>query len=69
MTHAEQLLTLRQVADRLAVSFKTAQRRIYANVIPWVNVAPPGARRASIRVTETALAEYIERSTRGGIAA
>jgi len=61
---AEQLLRLTEVAARLAVSAKTAQRRIYAGEIPWINVAPPGARRASIRVSESALADYQQRCQR-----
>jgi predicted DNA-binding transcriptional regulator AlpA len=61
---ADQLLTMNAVADRLAISLRTAQRRISAGEIPWVNVAPPGARRASIRVAESAVAEYVARRTR-----
>jgi len=64
MKAADQLLTLRDVAARLAIKPKTAQRRVYAGEIPWVNVAPAGARRASIRVSETALAEYEQRRQR-----
>jgi predicted DNA-binding transcriptional regulator AlpA len=64
---ADQLLTMKQTAARLAVSLKTAYRRVYANEIPWVNVAPPGARRASIRVAESAVAEFIARHTRGAV--
>lgn len=58
---ADQLLTVKQVAARLSVGLQTAYRRIYADEIPWINVAGKGARRASIRVKESALAEYEDR--------
>ena len=61
---ADQLLTMKKVADRLAVGLQTAYRRVYAGELPWVNVASPGARRASIRVAESAVAEFIEKRTR-----
>lgn len=65
---AEQLLTLRQVASLLGIGLKTAQRRVYSGEISWVNVASHGAKRASIRVRESAVAAYQDRQSRGGAA-
>lgn len=65
---ADQLLTMKQVAARLTVGLVTAYRRVYSGEIRWINVAPPGAKRASIRVSESALAEYERRNERGGAA-
>lgn len=61
MTHADQLLTMTDVAARLAVGLQTAYRRVYAGEIRWVNVAGKGARRVIIRVPESALADYMIR--------
>jgi hypothetical protein len=58
---AEKMLTMNQVAARMEWSLRTAQRRVAAKELPYVDVAPVGARRASIRVPESALAEYIRR--------
>lgn len=63
---AEQLLTVKQFADRIAVSVVTAYRRVYGGEVRWINVAPAGAKRASIRVPESALADYLRRRERGG---
>lgn len=65
---ADQQLTMKQVAARLEVGLVTAYRRVYSGEIRWVNVAPLGAKRASIRVTESALAEYQRKRERGGAA-
>jgi hypothetical protein len=65
---ADQMLTMKQVAARLSVGLVTAYRRVYAGEIRWSNVAPAGAKRASIRVSESALAEYERRVERGGSA-
>jgi excisionase family DNA binding protein len=61
---ADQLLTMKQVAQRLSVGLMTAYRRVYDGEIAWVNVAGKNARRASIRVSESALAAYEERCQR-----
>jgi excisionase family DNA binding protein len=61
---ADQLLTPKQAGDRLAVSYKTVQRRVYAGEIAWVNIAPAGA-RPRIRISESALAAYERRQQRG----
>jgi len=65
---ADQLLTVKVVAARLSVGLVTAYRRIYSGELRWINVAPAGAKRASIRVAESALAEYQRRCERGGAA-
>lgn len=64
---ADQLLKLSAVAQRLSIGVKTAQRRVYAGEIEWINVAPPGAKRASIRVAESALVAYEQRQRRAGV--
>lgn len=63
---AEQMLTVKRVAARLDVSELTVYRRIWAGEIRWTDTAPRGAKRRSIRVSESALAEYQQRQERGG---
>jgi hypothetical protein len=59
---APQLLTIPQVAERLG---KVTTRHVYhliaAGELETCDIAGPGARKPKTRVTEDALAEFIER--------
>lgn len=65
---ADQLLTVKDVAARLSIGLATAYRRIYANEMRWTDVSAKGAKKAAIRVSESALADYLRRQERGGVA-
>jgi excisionase family DNA binding protein len=54
------LYTIREVADILGVNHYTIYDWVYANHIEYVRIGPNGR---SIRITEKAVAAYIERNT------
>ncbi|MBS3941514.1 MAG: helix-turn-helix domain-containing protein [Actinobacteria bacterium] len=62
---ATTLLTVRQVAQRLALDPKTVYEMIWSNEIESTRVGPTGR---AIRVSEAQLAHYIERNARGALA-
>jgi excisionase family DNA binding protein len=66
---ADQLLTVREAAARIRLHPRNVQRRVASGEIPWVNIAPADARRPTVRIRESALAEYLERRDRAGLRA
>lgn len=64
---ADQLLTVREAAERIKLHVRNVQRRIASGEIPWVNIAPKDARKATVRIRESALIEYLERRDRAGV--
>lgn len=64
---ASDYLSVNDVAAMVGLSPKSVYRRIYDGELPYINVAPPGARRASIRIRRSAAHQYMadrERSVR-----
>lgn len=57
---ADQLLTVEQVAEELQVDPSSVRRLIDAGDLPYVNIAPAGATRKTIRVRRTALDRWID---------
>jgi excisionase family DNA binding protein len=56
--HAVAFLTAEQVAERLAVGYKTVLRWSTEGWLPAVNIAPPGSPRPMWRYDEDELAEW-----------
>jgi hypothetical protein len=52
-------LTVAEVATMWNLSPKSVYRRIYDGDLPYSNVAPAGARRASIRIRRSAAHRYM----------
>ncbi|MEV4197066.1 helix-turn-helix domain-containing protein [Micromonospora globbae] len=65
----DRLLTVKQVAALWVVDKQTVYRAIWAGDLPYVDLAPPGAKKARLRIRESAAEQYIEsRETRGNAA-
>lgn len=54
----DQLLTVPEVAAGMRVDKQTVYRLIWAGELAWVNIARPGAKRARIRVRQSAVERY-----------
>ncbi|MCT2281796.1 helix-turn-helix domain-containing protein [Micromonospora chalcea] len=57
---ASQLLTVVEVAALWGVDKQTVYRAIWAGELPFIDLAKPGAKKARIRVRESAAEQYIE---------
>ncbi|RKN45232.1 helix-turn-helix domain-containing protein [Micromonospora endolithica] len=55
----EPLLTVLEVADLWRVDKQTVYRAIWAGDLPFVDMAKPGARKARIRVRQSAAEAYV----------
>jgi excisionase family DNA binding protein len=65
----DRLLKVAEVADLWGVDKQTVYRAIWAGDLGFVDLARPGARRARIRVRQSAAEEYTASRERAGKAA
>lgn len=57
-------LTVPEAAGLLSVHRQTAYRMVWAGLLPWHDVALPGARRPRIRISAAALTAYMRANER-----
>ncbi|MEU4595350.1 helix-turn-helix domain-containing protein [Micromonospora aurantiaca (nom. illeg.)] len=57
---ASQLLTVIEVAALWGVDKQTVYRAIWDGELPFIDLAKPGAKKARIRVRESAAEKYLE---------
>lgn len=55
----DRLLTVKEVAALWGVDKQTVYRAIWAQELPYVDLAAPGAKKARIRIRESAAEQYI----------
>ena len=55
----DEYLSVADVAALWRRSTKTVYRRIYDGELPYINAAPAGARRASLRIRRSAAHQYM----------
>ncbi|MFE7870018.1 helix-turn-helix domain-containing protein [Micromonospora humida] len=63
------LLTVREVADLWGVDKQTVYRAIWAGDLRWVDLAAPGAKKARIRIRQSAAEQFIASRESAGNAA
>jgi excisionase family DNA binding protein len=61
----DRYLTVAEVADLFRVGAQTVYRLIWAGELPYINVASAGARRARIRIRESAAHQHMTDRERG----
>lgn len=65
----DEYLTVAEVAEMWHVDRETVYRAIYAEELPWSDLRAKGARRARIRVRQSAAHQYMADRERPGRAA
>ena len=61
----ERYLTVAEVAALIRVGTQTVYRLCWAGELPYINVASAGARRARIRIRESAAHQHMTNRERG----
>jgi hypothetical protein len=56
---ADDYMNIAEVAALWRLSPKSVYRRVYSGELPYINVAPASARRASIRIRRSAAHQYM----------
>ncbi|MEV4846102.1 helix-turn-helix domain-containing protein [Micromonospora matsumotoense] len=65
----EPLLTVLEVAGLFGVDKQTVYRAIWAQELPFIDLAKPGSRKARIRIRQSAAEQYIASRESAGKAA
>jgi predicted site-specific integrase-resolvase len=65
----ERLLTVLEFAALIGVDKQTVYRRLWAKEVGFIDIAPPGAKKARIRIRESAAEKYLQSRESAGKAA
>jgi excisionase family DNA binding protein len=61
----DRYLTVAEVAAMLRIGRQTVYRLVWGGELPYINVATAGARRARIRIRESAVHQHMTSRERG----
>ena len=59
------LFTIREAAARMSMGVQTVYRLVWAGELQRTNVARPGAKRPSWRISDTAIETFTAKRTKG----
>lgn len=62
-------LTVAEVAAVMGVNKQTAYRLVWGGLLPWINIAQAGSKKARVRVRRSAVDRFMAARERAGRAA